>query len=62
MSEKEEQQRRFDELQAAAQREKDIADKRVITMEDFEEDWQISQVGLTLPTITRKIFKRNGKG
>jgi hypothetical protein len=41
MSERDEQQRRFEELRGKAE---DRHDKRIVTMADFEEDWNQSQV------------------
>jgi len=40
MSERDEQQRRFEELRGKAE---DGHDKRIVTMTDFEEDWNQSQ-------------------
>ena len=41
MSERDEQQRRFEELRGKGE---DGHDKRIVTMTDFEEDWNQSQV------------------
>lgn len=42
MSEREEAKKRFDELQAVAEQQ-----RRLVTMDAFEEDWQHSQVYIT---------------
>ena len=42
--EKDERQKRFEDLKATLEKEYEER-QRIITMEDFEEDWQQSQVG-----------------
>ena len=42
--EKDERQKRFEDLKATLEKEYEERQK-IITMEDFEEDWQQSQVG-----------------
>ncbi|KAI5806271.1 putative N6-adenine methyltransferase-domain-containing protein [Geopyxis carbonaria] len=53
MSERDEQQKRFEELKAAAEDQHDQKSQRIVTMEDFEEDWQQSQFWYDDATATK---------
>lgn len=49
LAEKDERQKRFEDLKATLEKEYEERQK-IVSMEDFEEDWQQSQVGESAKT------------